>query len=72
MSDSHQSLRKLFKRHAEDELTLHQVAEETDEESAFVPKGAVRGAKQINRGESVSRQELLDGLSELSDSDAGD
>lgn len=71
MSDSDQSLRKLFERHAEDELTLQQVAEEADGESVFIPKGTVRAAEQINRGESLSKEELMDGLSGLSDSDTG-
>jgi DNA-binding MarR family transcriptional regulator len=42
-----------------------------DGESPPISKGAIRVIEQINRGESVAKEDLLDELSELSDSDAG-
>jgi hypothetical protein len=42
-----------------------------DGESSRIPEGVVRAIEQINRGESVAKVDVMDGLNDLSDSDAG-
>jgi len=42
-----------------------------DGESSRIPEGVVRAIEQINRGESVAKEDVIDGLNDLSDSDAG-
>ena len=36
-----------------------------------IPEGVVRAIEQINRGESVAKVDVMDGLGEVFDSDAG-
>lgn len=42
-----------------------------DSESPRIPEGVVRAIEQINRGESVAKEDVMDGLDDLSGADAG-
>lgn len=42
-----------------------------DDEDIPIPEGGIEVIEQINRGESIAKEDVLDGLSDLSDSDAG-
>lgn len=44
-------------------------AVEESEDPPKIPEGVVRAAEQLNRGESVSKEKMLAGLDELSDTD---
>lgn len=59
-------------KHAADEDAPPAVGDERDsedDEPPQIPEGVVRAAEQLNRGESVSKEEMMSGLTEVADSD---
>jgi len=49
------------------QTTVGDKGDPEDDEPSQVPVGVVRAAEQLNRGESVSKDEMMSGLVEVAD-----